>query len=396
MTDGVVAVVQRVGSAELRSGGWPGPAPDYAPEVWPEPLPLAMRMPLDPLGTVLIPPAARAVLTPRPTTELTVITAVPNAAPIPNAVPIPNAAPVHDNAPERPVPRPDPALGRSAALELTAERLVRQRPARGRRFSFGGAQQEQARLVERIRTPLQTAHRIAVLGHAAGTGRTVTTLALGTLLATHRPDRVIALDLADGALGARAGRETELGLGELVAGLPAASYQDLRRFTSRGGSGLEVLAGSPVGEDGYRRALDAVSSQYPVVLSDTGTSDAAARAALASADQLVICTNASVRGAAGAEGLMAWLASEGHAALVAGSVMVVSPTPQGGRALPAERLATHFDTRCRGVVVIPTDGHLAAGGEVEVDRLRARTRSAQLELAALVGDGMAGRHPALG
>lgn len=110
---------------------------------------------------------------------------------------------------------------------------------------------------------------------------------------------------------------------------------------------------------------------------------------MATADQLVICTDASVRGAAGTDALLNWLTGAGHGALVASGVLVVSPIPGEGRALPGDSLTEHFATRCRGVVVIPVDAHLAAGGELALERLRGRTRNAYLELAALVGDALA-------
>ncbi|GAA1988730.1 MinD/ParA family ATP-binding protein [Kitasatospora viridis] len=348
---GAVAVVHRAG---------PGAdGPDYAPDQWPEPL--GPARPLDPLGTVLIPAAVRAVVAPRPT------------APAPAAPAAPATA-----------PRPDPSIGLAAELELNADRLVRRRLPRGRRLAAaaerltrgGDRERDQGRLVERIRTPLRQAHRIAVLGSAPGTGRTVTTTLLGDLLATHRPDRVIAL---------------ALDAGTAPPGLPAApSHQDFRRFTGLRPSGLEQLAGGPGDEADHLRLLDAAASQYPVVLTDAGGAAPAVRAALARADQLVLCTDASVRGAAGTDALLGWLAGEGFGALAASAVLVVSPVRDQQRELPAQELSGHFGARCRAVVTVPQDAHLAAGGDPAPDRLRGRTRTAFTELAALLGDAMAG------
>ncbi|MCX4745823.1 hypothetical protein OG455_09850 [Kitasatospora sp. NBC_01287] len=467
----------------------PGPdeepfgAPDYTPLSWPAPVPLLDRTPLDPLGTVLIPPTERVLPLLRtgeapaepglpmpglplpglplpglplpgaalpglpvpgvpPHLELPPYVQLPPGAPVPGAVapptdppslaapvaaPIatPIAAPVA--APGRVVPFPDRGLGHAAALELNSERLLR-RPAprgpRALRLPFAGSQEEQRRLLERIRTPLAGCHRITVLGHAAQTGPSAATLALGTLLATHRPDRVIALDLAvpgpggpggpggpDGgggqavALGHRVRREHTRTLAELLAVLPAlGTYQDVRRFTSRAASGLEVLAelpGAPshgFDEHGYRQVLATLSSQYPVILSDAGTAaDGVRRAAVELADQLVVCASASVAGARGATALLDQLVAQGHGELVRDSVTVVATGPgqlaEGDRPLPAQELAAHFRTRCRGAVLLPADGHLAAADELDLARLRPKARQACLELAALVGESMAHQHP---
>ncbi|MFI6156420.1 hypothetical protein ACIBCA_27455 [Kitasatospora sp. NPDC051170] len=117
---------------------------DYTPAVWPEPVPLVPRKPLDPLGTVLIPPAER-----------------------PRAVVAPPVA-------ETWAPPPPPA----AASPRRRLALPQGREARRRQ------------LIARIRTPLRVCHRIAVVG-SGGAG--VATL-LGTLLAEHRADPVIVLD----------------------------------------------------------------------------------------------------------------------------------------------------------------------------------------------------------
>jgi MinD-like ATPase involved in chromosome partitioning or flagellar assembly len=268
-----------------------------------------------------------------------------------------------------------PGLGQAAERELSSDQLLRRRPSRDLRFPFG--RDQAARLAERVRTPLRRCYRVAVLGHTAATGRTVTTAVLGALLATNRHDRVIALDLGTDA--APAPRPEP------------ATRQDLRRLAAQRPGGLELLAAAASDEPGYRQLLESVAGQYPLVLSDTGAAPAAVRAAVATADQLVVCTGASVRGAAGTEGLLDWLTTEGHGSLVAGAVLVVSPVAGRERALPGDGLAAHFGTRCRGVVTVPFDSHLAAGGELLPDRLRSRTRNAYLEAAALLGDGMAAR-----
>jgi hypothetical protein len=49
-----------------------------------------------------------------------------------------------------------------------------------------------------------------------------------------------------------------------------------------------------------------------------------------------------------------------------------------------EDIVAHFQTRCRGVVVVPFDEHLSAGAEVDLSRMRPKTRDAYFDLAAMV------------
>jgi MinD-like ATPase involved in chromosome partitioning or flagellar assembly len=54
-----------------------------------------------------------------------------------------------------------------------------------------------------------------------------------------------------------------------------------------------------------------------------------------------------------------------------------------------DRVVEHFAARCRAVVQVPWDGHLEAGAESALERLREPTRHAYLQLAAAVADGFA-------
>ena len=67
----------------------------------------------------------------------------------------------------------------------------------------------------------------------------------------------------------------------------------------------------------------------------------------------------------------------------------------------AARIRAYVAVRCRDVVDVPHDPHLASGGRIEPARLRGPTSAALRELAALVADRFAavdgpGRHPAAG
>ena len=49
-----------------------------------------------------------------------------------------------------------------------------------------------------------------------------------------------------------------------------------------------------------------------------------------------------------------------------------------------KQVVDHFAKRCRAVVKVPWDAHLAEGLEVEVEDLRPRTRAAYLSAVAAV------------
>ncbi|MFF5254636.1 SCO5717 family growth-regulating ATPase [Streptomyces leeuwenhoekii] len=275
----------------------------------------------------------------------------------------------------------------------------------GSRFRPGHrtGEAERRRRTHVIRTPMPTGYRIAVISLEAGAGRTTTTTALGATLASERQHRVLAID-ADpdaGTLGRRVRRETGATLRDLVRAIPYLhSYMDTRRFTSQAPSGLEVVAGdagpavhaaAAFDDEGYRRAIDVLRRQYPIILTDTGTGllHGAMRGVLDLADQILLVTTPSVDGASSAGTMLDRLSAQGYADLVARSLTVISDVRGTGRRITVEDLVTHFEQRCRGVVVVPFDEHLATGGEVDLAGLRPRTREAYLDLAAKVAEDFA-------
>ncbi|MFD0278113.1 hypothetical protein ACFVHB_29985 [Kitasatospora sp. NPDC127111] len=359
--------------------------PDYTPAAWPAPVPVTARRPLDPLGTRLIPPAERPLFT-RDSP------AAPSAGPTgepprPHAVPARTAQPLVAASPRPAADRQQPRPLRTRALRLP--------------FTHGG-ETRRRRLVDRIRTPLLGCHRITVLGRPADTRRGGVTVALGALLARHRPDHVVVLDLAEPHpaaptapgrparpdAGARAGHWAGPRTpGELFAAVPVPEDPP-----ERPAGRLDVLAVRPdlpspaLDADRYRQAVATLSGAYPLVLTDASAAPVdVQRAAAGLADQLVICADASAAGAAAVSTLLDRLAAEGHGGLVAGAVSVFTPCPPAAtgadRPVAARHLAEHFGTRCRGVIVLPPD---APAGP--------RTRAAHLDLAALIGDALPGGH----
>ncbi|MFE0739075.1 MinD/ParA family protein, partial [Streptomyces sp. NPDC058855] len=316
------------------------------------------------------------------------------------------SAVTHDQR-ERSVP--GAPLGYTAAVELSSDRLLRnnkQKPKSSRnpggaaRFKLGGKKEEaeRQRKLELIRTPVLSCYRIAVISLKGGVGKTTTTTALGATLATERQDKILAIDANPdaGTLGRRVRRETGATIRDLVQAIPYLhSYMDIRRFTSQAPSGLEILANdvdpavsTTFNDEDYRRAIDVLGKQYPIILTDSGTGllYSAMRGVLDLADQLIIISTPSVDGASSASTTLDWLSAHGYADLVQRSITVISGVRETGKMIKVEDIVQHFQTRCRGVVVVPFDEHLAAGAEVDLDMMRPKTREAYFHLSAMVAE----------
>ncbi|MFE9095580.1 SCO5717 family growth-regulating ATPase [Streptomyces sp. NPDC007264] len=305
-------------------------------------------------------------------------------------------------------------LGYTAAVELSSDRLLNNKKQKtkssrpvggGGRFKLGGKKEEaeRQRKLELIRTPVLSCYRIAVISLKGGVGKTTTTTALGATLATERQDKILAIDANPdaGTLGRRVRRETGATIRDLVQAIPYLnSYMDIRRFTSQAPSGLEIIANdvdpavsTTFNDEDYRRAIDVLGRQYPIILTDSGTGllYSAMRGVLDLADQLIIVSTPSVDGASSASTTLDWLSAHGYADLVARSITVISGVRETGKMIKVEDIVSHFETRCRGVVVVPFDEHLAAGAEVDLDMMRPKVREAYFTLAAMVAEDIA-RH----
>ncbi|MEW1692104.1 SCO5717 family growth-regulating ATPase [Streptomyces sp. NPDC091265] len=317
--------------------------------------------------------------------------------------------PVTHDQRERSVP--GAPLGYTAAVELSSDRLVRGKqkakssrtPSAASRFKLGGKKDEieRQRKLELIRTPVLSCYRIAVISLKGGVGKTTTTTALGSTLATERQDKILAIDANPdaGTLGRRVRRETGATIRDLVHAIPHLnSYMDIRRFTSQAPSGLEIIANdvdpavsTTFNDEDYRRAIEVLGKQYPIILTDSGTGllYSAMRGVLDLADQLIIISTPSVDGASSASTTLDWLSAHGYADLVQRSLTVISGVRETGKMIKVDDIVQHFETRCRGVVVVPFDEHLSAGAEVDLDMMRPKTREAYFHLSALVAEDFA-------
>ena len=259
-------------------------------------------------------------------------------------------------------------------------------------------------LIARAKAPIRGCRVVAVVSRKGGIGKTTTTLELGHTFATHRGDRVIALDANPdaGSLGYRVRRETQATVTQLLAEANGLDrYCDVRAFTSQAPTRLEVLASDDdphiteaFGEADYRRVMGALQRHYNLILVDTGTGvlDSATQGILRMADQLVVCAATGLDAARVAGSTLDWLDEHHYGDLVREAVVVLNQVRGStGQMMDVKLLERHFGRRCRSVIRVPWDVHLSDGAETTLDELEPSTRDAYLQLAAEVAQGFGAR-----
>ncbi len=257
-------------------------------------------------------------------------------------------------------------------------------------------------LIAEAKTPITGCRKVAFISRKGGVGKTTTCLLAGHTFATHRGDRVIALDgnPDGGTLGHRMPRETTANLTSLLTDAARIErYADIRGYTSQASSRLEVVASDDdpritqaIGESEVGRAIELIERHYNLVCLDTGTGvlDAATRGVLNAADQIVVISAPSLDGARAASSTLDWLEANGHSQLAAGAVAVLNGVRRRGGLVDLDRIESHFADRCRAFVRIPWDAHLETGAEAALAELRPETVRAYLELAAAIASGFHG------
>jgi MinD-like ATPase involved in chromosome partitioning or flagellar assembly len=254
------------------------------------------------------------------------------------------------------------------------------------------------RLAARIRTPLLDCHRIAVMSIKGGVGKTTTTVAVGSTLASLRGDRVVAIDANPdrGTLGSKVPRTSAHTVRELLEDAPRLQrYVDVRKYLSQADSRLEVLASAndpelsdAFGDAEYRAVDDLLQRHYSILLTDCGTGilHSAMHGVLGLADTLVIVSSAAADGGSSASATLDWLDAHGYAEHVRQAVAVISMFPASGERVDVDALTRHFEARTRRVVQVPFDPHLADGGRIVLSDLRRETREAYREIAGAVAE----------
>ncbi|BDB40417.1 MULTISPECIES: MinD/ParA family ATP-binding protein [Mycobacterium] len=319
-------------------------------------------------------------------------------------------------APERPQFRPEP-LPQTPYPELSSTvllRPVKPPPSEGWRralyvlsgqlINLGESPRatRHNNLVAQINRPLRGSYRIAVLSLKGGVGKTTITATLGSMFASVRGDRVVAVDANPdrGTLSQKIPLETPATVRHLLRDADKIErYSDVRGYTSQNESGLEVVASESdptVSEafsgDDYTRTLEILDRFYGLVLTDCGTGllHSTMSAVLDKADVLIVVASGSIDGARSASATLDWLDAHGHEDLVRNSIAVINGIRSRSGKVDMQKVIDHFARRCRAVRVVPFDPHLEEGAEISLDRLKRDTREALAELAAAVAEGFPG------
>lgn len=280
----------------------------------------------------------------------------------------------------------------------------------GRTINLGESPRaaRQNNLVASVNRPLRGSYRIAVISLKGGVGKTTIAATLGATFAEIRGDRVVAVDANPdrGTLSQKVPLETAGTVRQLLHDAGTVErYSDVRRYTSRGPSGLEVLASDSdpaVSEefdaDDYTRTLGILERYYGLVITDCGPGllHSAMSSVLENANVLIVVSSGSIDGARSASATLDWLDAHGHQALVRNSIAVINAVrPRTGK-VDMNKVVDHFSRRCRAVRLVPYDAHLDEGAEIHLDQLRRETREALTGLAAVVAEGFPGDQPNLG
>ncbi|MEE6135389.1 AAA family ATPase [Mycobacterium sp. 050128] len=280
----------------------------------------------------------------------------------------------------------------------------------GRTINLGESPRaaRQNNLVASVNRPLRGSYRIAVISLKGGVGKTTIAATLGATFAQIRGDRVVAVDANPdrGTLSQKIPLETAGTVRQLLHDAGTVErYSDVRRYTSRGPSGLEVLASESdpaVSEafnaDDYTRTLGILERYYGLVITDCGPGllHSAMSSVLENADVLIVVSSGSIDGARSASATLDWLDAHGHEALVRNSIAVINAVrPKTGK-VDMNKVVDHFSRRCRAVRLVPYDAHLDEGAEIHLDQMRRETREALTSLAAVVAEGFPGDQPNLG
>jgi len=236
---------------------------------------------------------------------------------------------------------------------------------------------------ERAALPLNRPRLVVVLGCTVGAGQTVTTLMLAELLARLRDEPVAALDLNPGPASlSELARVPATTISEMLTRPPGAhaahaagaghagqAASVMHRSGSRGRGRLDVICQDAAADQGdgkgvsaslqHDRLLDLLANRYLLALADPGAS--AVAKVLTAADQLVLVAPASADAAQAVSMTCEWLGAHGQSALASHSIAMVNGVSRRS-VRHAEQAELVLRGRCRAIVRVPWDDHLAEPG----------------------------------
>lgn len=257
------------------------------------------------------------------------------------------------------------------------------------------AREQEEALDAAIRAPRITkCHGIAVISPKGGVGKSFLTYLTGNFLAEVRGDKVIAIDTNPdfGTLADQVRSREQQTVGTLLDQIQSIRhYSDLRRFTSKVDSRLEVLA-APADPDvmatisaaDYGQVYDQLRHYYDTVLFDCGTGfrDDITRFALQQCDQIVlvsaplyITTGIVIR----ALGYLSQIGCD------LSRVTLAINQVRNEKPLDIDYMRSRFGNRLNAIVEIPFDMQLYHDldrGEFRMNRTQPATRISLKQLVA--------------
>ena len=257
----------------------------------------------------------------------------------------------------------------------------------------------------RIKKHLGAPRVIAFCNHDGGCTKTTTTAAVGQELATHRRDRIIAIDAADavGGLSQRLPIENASTIRTLLKNLSTVrKWTDARAHTSQGRSGLELLtSGQSIADEDilsasdYRRVISVLTAHdtYNLILidCDAGVTGELMDEVFRSADLVVIPVAGSdgVAGGVATANRLRYLAekypdaADHFLGLLRNAIVVISHLNQRSTVKDATVREWFTDKiRVRAVKSIPFDPRLQDGQSVDISAISPKTERQFLALAA--------------
>jgi MinD-like ATPase involved in chromosome partitioning or flagellar assembly len=262
-------------------------------------------------------------------------------------------------------PVEEPSSKRIAPQRLT----IQHRPSLAQRLRISWRETDYLSRLERVvQAPLlRRCVTIAVMSPKGGVGKTTTTALLGALFALLRRDRIVAVDTNPdfGSLGRSMAPEHQVFVDDLLEVLddPQLTVTALDANLGRGAHGLMVLP-SPVDpvrmarlhEDAYEKVVRRLQDLVGVVLLDCGTGlhEPTSKAALKTADQVVLVTDAEPATASIVAEAAALLRQEGVPLY-----LLVNKMPTAGSRLDVSALEAYIP-QARGLVVLPSNQQAAS------------------------------------
>jgi MinD-like ATPase involved in chromosome partitioning or flagellar assembly len=324
--------------------------------------------------------ATQAVLPPVPPAPPSAPTAVPAVRP---------AAEIAFPAPES-VLTVDPRLAQGVGKAPRGDSVVRRTGQSLRRLGSASAE-EGARLLRDLQQPTGIGRLVAVTSIRGGVGKTTTAALVARSLQLHRRDPVLALE-ADAALGTLAVRlgadSVRWSCTELARILtPRMDLLDITGYLvplQNGGWLLPASrgrVGPPLDIATYRTVTLALRRHFAVTVADCETLPGeVARTAMDTAHARIVVAPMTAEGVGGTRVVLDWLGGLPKSALPSTVVALTSGTPDHN--LDLATAEAHLREAGVGVVHVPYDRHLAAGGPIETELLAESTRRAAVRLAA--------------